>query len=500
MDNVSTIFNFTEKLGGWGALAPIGNLTDEITYLVFDNQLIKTTVGITNLSQLLLIYMSIFAITLGSYASIQIPPNALPPSEDHPLFDPTDKDCMPIEKGQEISTGIALILPVLAGMALLCMYYFAKKHGGDTISYFFSKYVIIISFTSVSFMIGYVYNNICRNIANKYGIQPNVLNKRYAITLSEDVTIHPIGIEPELALPQDTEEERIIREEKLLENREPISPKNQLVNVYLTSGNVLGYFVGIVFSVLFKYYNGENNWILNNILGVCVVVTGIKSTKVPNFKIATILLTLFFVYDIYFVFGTDVMVTVATQVEIPVKLIMPHYVNRETDEVKLLILGLGDLTLPGIFIALCLRFDLFRHHGNFPNTEFHLLQRFERPYFKAAMFGYVGTLLLTLKVAEIYKVGQPALLYLCPGIIISVFTTALSKGEFGKLWEYQEMEEELTYKKTEESLCSEETLRLVSEINENNSDDSEDPDYEIQEEENDDDDDDDDDGQEEQEE
>ena len=116
------------------------------------------------------------------------------------------------------------------------------------------------------------------------------------------------------------------------------------------------------------------------------------------------------------------------------------------------------------------------------------------------MFGYVGTLLLTLKVAEIYKVGQPALLYLCPGIIISVFTTALSKGEFGKLWEYQEMEEELTYKKTEESLCSEETLRLVSEINENNSDDSEDPDYEIQEEENDDDDDDDDDGQEEQEE
>jgi len=39
-----------------------------------------------------------------------------------------------------------------------------------------------------------------------------------------------------------------------------------------------------------------------------------------NFKTGALLLALLFVYDIFFVFGTDVMVTVAKNIDAPIKL------------------------------------------------------------------------------------------------------------------------------------------------------------------------------------
>jgi len=43
-----------------------------------------------------------------------------------------------------------------------------------------------------------------------------------------------------------------------------------------------------------------------------------------NFKTGALLLSLLFVYDIFFVFGTDVMVTVAKNIDAPIKLQFPR--------------------------------------------------------------------------------------------------------------------------------------------------------------------------------
>ncbi|ODQ46279.1 hypothetical protein PICMEDRAFT_27483, partial [Pichia membranifaciens NRRL Y-2026] len=174
--------------------------------------------------------------------------------------------------------------------------------------------------------------------------------------------------------------------------------------------------------------------ILSNVLGFSIVVMGISRTKIPTFRIATLFLTLFFLYDIYFVFGTDVMLSVATKVDIPAKLVVPNVVSREESKILTSMLGLGDLALPGAFVALCLRFDLYRFHEQHANCEFHHLQRFGKPYFVAALLGYTAGLMLTFKIVQIYQVGQPALLYLCPGVLASVYATALYRGEFGRLW------------------------------------------------------------------
>ena len=79
---------------------------------------------------------------------------------------------------------------------------------------------------------------------------------------------------------------------------------------------------------------------------------------IGNFKNGFMLLTLLFFYDIFFVFGTDVMLTVAKGINAPIKLMFPKDYSLEKPQYS--ILGLGDIVIPGIFVSLCLRFDFLK--------------------------------------------------------------------------------------------------------------------------------------------
>jgi minor histocompatibility antigen H13 len=80
-----------------------------------------------------------------------------------------------------------------------------------------------------------------------------------------------------------------------------------------------------------------------------------------TFQTGFILLSLLFFYDIFFVFGTDVMLTVAKSIDAPIKLLFPKDWSATPPQFSLL--GLGDIVLPGVFIGLCLRYDILRHCG-----------------------------------------------------------------------------------------------------------------------------------------
>lgn len=84
----------------------------------------------------------------------------------------------------------------------------------------------------------------------------------------------------------------------------------------------------------------------------------LRNIDLANFKVGFLLLWFLFFYDIFWVYGTDVMVTVAKNLDIPIKLLFP-YLNDEGVE-KHSMLGLGDIVVPGIFVALCLKFDIDR--------------------------------------------------------------------------------------------------------------------------------------------
>ena len=110
--------------------------------------------------------------------------------------------------------------------------------------------------------------------------------------------------------------------------------------------------------VLVAIYILTKSWIYNNILATIMSINAIQLCFLGNFKNGFMMLTFLFFYDIFFVFGTDVMLTVAKSIDAPIKILFPTDWSHEPPKFSLL--GLGDIVIPGIFMAMCLRYDVIR--------------------------------------------------------------------------------------------------------------------------------------------
>lgn len=61
-------------------------------------------------------------------------------------------------------------------------------------------------------------------------------------------------------------------------------------------------------------------------------------------------------------------------------------------------------------------------------------------YFMATNIGYLFAIIATIVVMLVFEHGQPALLYLVPGVIIAVLLTACMGGEYKTMMEFTEEE------------------------------------------------------------
>lgn len=181
------------------------------------------------------------------------------------------------------------------------------------------------------------------------------------------------------------------------------------------------------------------------------------------------------------------MVTVATTLDVPIKLSF-KVAGRKS------ILGLGDIVLPGIMMAWALRLDLHMYYQRkvkYEATDLKIVEKnstgeivtrseskhrevkaryisaqgswaewlwvrswvpfatkdvpaelaatsFPKTYFHATVVGYSLGMAVTLAMLLIFQQGQPALLYLVPGVLGSLYLTALARGELKQVWGYTE--------------------------------------------------------------
>ncbi|KAK2930065.1 Presenilin/signal peptide peptidase [Fusarium oxysporum f. sp. vasinfectum] len=236
-------------------------------------------------------------------------------------------------------------------------------------------------------------------------------------------------------------------------------------------------------------YSSTTSPLLSNMLGYAMCYGSIQLISPTDFLTSTLILVGLFFYDIIMVFYTPYMVTVATKLDVPIKL------TFEAAERKS-ILGLGDIVIPGMVMALALRFDLWLHYDQkikYESTDLKLIEKdptsgalitrsetkhkevkakyvnvkgkwgdslwtrgtffifrsqqlppdlaaahFRKTYFHASVIGYLLGMLVTLAMLLIFKRGQPALLYLVPGVLGSLWLTGLVRGEIKQMWKYTE--------------------------------------------------------------
>ena len=189
--------------------------------------------------------------------------------------------------------------------------------------------------------------------------------------------------------------------------------------------------------VIAGVYCLTNHWFLNNVFGIAFTLGGIKLIKLGDLKIGFIMLWGLFVYDIFWVFKTDVMVTVAKSVDGPIMIKFP--INLADN--KFSMLGLGDMIVPGAFISLLLKYDVDSYLKAFPRA---LASQIRTPFMWYNILSYLVGITVTYTFMIVFNHAQPALLYLVPAASIGFLIPALQKkGSWKDFLEYKAHDEEL---------------------------------------------------------
>lgn len=212
------------------------------------------------------------------------------------------------------------------------------------------------------------------------------------------------------------------------------------------------------------------HWILNNLLGISICVAFVSHVRLPNIKICAILLVCLFVYDIFWVFfserffGANVMVSVATQqasnpvhtvanslslpgvqlitkkLELPVKIVFPRNLFGRVipgeNATDFMMLGLGDMAIPAMLMALVLCFDHQKKKDPLnPSLDMIHSSKGGHKYIWYALPGYAIGLVTALAAGVLTHSPQPALLYLVPSTLGPIIVISWMRKELTELWE-----------------------------------------------------------------
>lgn len=471
-----------------------------------------------------LITSAIFPIYIAAHASLRRPSSAAPAKKDKSESrknadndDENEDSTTPIES---LTTSDAILFPVLAGFTLTGLYLIIRWLKDPAIlnkilGYYFSWVGTFFTFKFLkdSFYIGrsFVFPSqlTCDGELRRVNPAQNTFivddsakaNESKRSTSTSSKLILPLT---KYRLYWTLRRRLFTKVYCVLSTRQPLTKSSGKFSVDLL--DVAATLSSIALAVLPNTLK-QTPWYLTNLSGFSFCYGSLQFITPGTSATGSLLLSLLFFYDIYMVFYTPMMVTVATKLDVPIKLLIPRPDDRTcpsplvglsiedaAKEVQkcierlakrpksMAMLGLGDIVIPGIMIAFALRFDLYNYYcklraetgekserptytaargmwaERFYTAKAHwssILQAkaFPKPYFTATMFGYVAGMVATVVVMQVFNHAQPALLYLVPGVLSTFWGTALWRGEVRLLWGYDEAIEE---KEAEQKMKKEE--------------------------------------------
>lgn len=237
--------------------------------------------------------------------------------------------------------------------------------------------------------------------------------------------------------------------------------------------------------------NADWAWVLNDALAIILCCGVLLNLKLASARAITILFTLFFGYDIFmvfltpYIFGSSVMLDVATAGIPQPPAATPDwacYCREHPDDTRscgagemmpillrvprigdyrggYAMLGLGDIVIPGILLSFALRLDLSLkllrrrrdgaaaggasasaiaatagNGGGSGGAVARWCEAVTSTYWPTTVVGYAMGLAAANLAVSLMRMGQPALLYLCPATLLPVLALAYWRGDLGVVW------------------------------------------------------------------
>ncbi|KAK4199778.1 signal peptide peptidase-domain-containing protein [Triangularia verruculosa] len=444
------------------------------------------------------VFSALAIIWLGAHGSLRRPPSAAPIKTKKGKKQPKED-----KFAEGLAASDAIMFPVLAGILLISLYYLIEwLQDPDILNKFMRAYLSIMAVASLGRLSGdsldiltsLVFpSNWVDNKGTVYHIDSD---ERHQYVVDKVTGQHKIVKDRISPLPgflsvlarSETAGDMLWLVRHLLTEEWTVKFAMHglvFVKFNLKLNDLLGFMISSPFAAAYHYL-GWN--ILSNIMSAAMCYATFLLLSPTSFGIGTGVLWGLFVYDIVMVFYTPYMITVATKLDAPIKLVFEN--NKSVS-----MLGLGDIVVPGMLMGLALRFDLYQFYrrqiklepvelvseiltedgtkttttevqerrvkapfvdpqgqwGNrlwctkfgslFPTKEASSVwaaTAFPKPYFYASMVGYTAGMLITLTMLLVFRHGQPALLYLVPGVTGALWVTALARGELKDVWGYTE--------------------------------------------------------------
>ena len=146
----------------------------------------------------------------------------------------------------------------------------------------------------------------------------------------------------------------------------------------------------------------------------------------------------FFAYDTFWVFYSEkiftenVMVVAATSIQIPIKIEFPILFSNNPIK-NCMLLGLGDVLLPGMVIKYCRRFDILKKKMDKKKIGFRK-KKSKMGFYFFNLILYFISVVLAMSMMFIFNHGQPVLFYISPIFILGLMGKAYYDGCFGIFW------------------------------------------------------------------
>ncbi|KAI1815638.1 signal peptide peptidase-domain-containing protein [Poronia punctata] len=449
-----------------------------------------------------IVFAALACIYIGSYGALRRPPSAnLPKKKKGKKGKKDDADDEDDQYVQGMLPSDAILFPIMAGTILVGLYYLIKwLEDPDILNKFFQLYFSAMSLASLgklvgdslNLLVGFVFPTVWTGSDGKlYHIDSEKRGQWHAHPGTNDQVWDDRKKSPlpgrfsELKLADSTIKLLWDIRRLFLDQWTVRFVVHGIVNEKfpVKFNNILGILFAIGANII--YYTTKSTF-LSNVMGYGLSYTSIIIMSPTTFATGTGVLVGLFFYDIVMVFYTPYMVTVATKLDAPIKLTFQGPSRAS-------MLGLGDIVIPGIFIGLSLRFDHYMYYrrqqqlkeidletekisgdevvttkrtqrmvvkpdyvnpqgqwgDRFWGTKLTKMfspdatpalraSAFPKPYFHAALAGYLLAMVTTLWMLIVFNHAQPALLYLVPGVVIAVWATGFIRGEIGEMWKYTE--------------------------------------------------------------